>query len=57
MKNRFLSSEDDTLNYRILKPLDYNPSKQYPVHLILHGAGERGRMIMLLNSHMGENYF
>ena len=35
-------SEDDTLNYRILKPLDYNPVKQYPVHLILHGAGERG---------------
>ena len=27
---------------RILKPLNYNPSKQYPVHLFLHGAGERG---------------
>ena len=35
-------SEDDTLNYRILKPLNFNPMKQYPVHLILHGAGERG---------------
>ena len=34
--------ETDTLNYRILKPLNYNPSKQYPVHLFLHGAGERG---------------
>ena len=33
---------NDTLNYRILKPLNYNPSKQYPVHLFLHGAGERG---------------
>ena len=32
----------DTLNYRILKPLNYNPNKQYPVHLFLHGAGERG---------------
>lgn len=35
-------NENDTLNYRILKPLNYNPQKQYPVHLFLHGAGERG---------------
>ena len=35
-------SEEDTLNYRILKPLNYDPNKQYPVHLFLHGAGERG---------------
>ena len=34
--------ENDTLNYRILKPLNYDPNKQYPVHLVLHGAGERG---------------
>ena len=34
--------ETDTLSYRILKPLNYNPDKQYPVHLFLHGAGERG---------------
>ena len=34
--------EDDTLNYRILKPLNYDETKQYPVHLFLHGAGERG---------------
>ena len=32
----------DTLNYRILKPLNFNPNKQYPVHLFLHGSGERG---------------
>ena len=32
----------DTLNYRILKPLNYDSTKQYPVHLFLHGAGERG---------------
>ena len=32
----------DTLNYRILKPLNYDSSKKYPVHLFLHGAGERG---------------
>ena len=34
--------ETDTLNYRILKPLNYDSSKKYPVHLFLHGAGERG---------------
>jgi len=34
--------ENDTLNYRILKPLNYDPNKQYPVHLFLHGSGERG---------------
>lgn len=34
--------EKEKLNYRILKPLNYNPNKQYPVHLFLHGAGERG---------------
>ena len=35
-------SENDTLKYRILKPFNYDPAKQYPVHLILHGSGERG---------------
>jgi predicted peptidase len=34
--------ESDTLSYRLLKPKNYNSSKQYPVHLFLHGAGERG---------------
>jgi predicted peptidase len=35
-------SQNDTLNYRILKPLNYDPEEKYPVHLILHGSGERG---------------
>ena len=34
--------EEDTLRYRILEPLNYDANKQYPVHLFLHGAGERG---------------
>ena len=34
--------EKETLSYRILKPLNYKSNKQYPVHLFLHGAGERG---------------
>tara|TARA_B110000037_G_scaffold7717_1_gene8308 strand:+ start:118 stop:804 length:687 start_codon:yes stop_codon:yes gene_type:complete len=33
--------ENDTINYRVLKPLGYNPNKQYSVHLFLHGSGER----------------
>ena len=41
-ENESFVYENDTLNYRILKPLNYNPNKQYPVHLFLHGSGERG---------------
>ena len=32
----------DTLKYRLLLPKDFSESKQYPVILFLHGAGERG---------------
>ena len=32
----------DTLNYRLLKPKDFDSSKKYPLHLFLHGVGERG---------------
>lgn len=32
----------DTLNYRILKPLDFDVNKKYPLVLFLHGIGERG---------------
>ena len=42
MKKQIFISEGDTLNYRILKPLNRDPNKQYPVHLFLYGAGERG---------------
>ncbi|WP_179337020.1 carboxylesterase family protein [Winogradskyella ludwigii] len=33
---------DDTLNYRMLLPKDFDESKTYPLVLMLHGAGERG---------------
>src|ERR1700722_10353673 len=33
----------DTLPYRILFPLDFDPAKKYPMILVLHGAGERGK--------------
>ena len=35
-------NKNDTLNYRILKPLNFDSNKKYPVHLFLHGAGEVG---------------
>ncbi|WP_053978190.1 carboxylesterase family protein [Mangrovimonas xylaniphaga] len=33
---------NDTLKYRIMYPKDFSESKQYPLLLFLHGAGERG---------------
>ncbi|WP_179333509.1 carboxylesterase family protein [Winogradskyella costae] len=33
---------EDTLNYRMLLPKDFDASKTYPLVLMLHGAGERG---------------
>ncbi|MEZ4802960.1 MAG: prolyl oligopeptidase family serine peptidase [Gelidibacter sp.] len=40
-KEHFVSGTD-TLHYRLLLPKDFDESKQYPVVLFLHGAGERG---------------
>jgi len=33
---------DDSLQYRIQYPFNYDAGKQYPLVLFLHGAGERG---------------
>ncbi|MFD2999654.1 prolyl oligopeptidase family serine peptidase [Pontibacter toksunensis] len=33
---------NDTLPYRILYPKNFDSSKEYPLVLVLHGAGERG---------------
>ncbi|MEL7834484.1 prolyl oligopeptidase family serine peptidase [Fodinibius sp. Rm-B-1B1-1] len=38
----FTDSTGQELQYRILKPADYDSSKSYPLVLFLHGAGERG---------------
>ena len=32
----------DTLPYRILLPINFNPQNTYPLILVFHGAGERG---------------
>lgn len=36
-------SKGDTLPYRLLLPINYNPGKMYPMILFLHGSGERGK--------------
>jgi len=41
-KREYFILEGDTLNYRILYPKDFSEEKEYPVVLVLHGAGERG---------------
>lgn len=35
-------NKTDTLPYRILFPMLFDPAKKYPLILVLHGAGERG---------------
>ena len=54
-KKKFIV-ENDTLRYRILAPLDYDANEKYPVHLFLHGAGERGNDNELQLFH-GSNLF
>jgi predicted peptidase len=36
------TANGQTLPYRILFPLNFDPAKKYPLVLVLHGAGERG---------------
>lgn len=40
-KENFING-NDTLMYRIMFPKDFKESRQYPLVLFLHGAGERG---------------
>lgn len=42
LEARVYKSGDESLNYRLLKPKDYDAAKKYPIVLFLHGAGERG---------------
>ena len=41
-KKTFSFAPDKQLPYRILYPENYDKTKQYPLVLVLHGAGERG---------------
>src|SRR5262245_66252564 len=38
----FKTDDGSTLNYRLMKPSDYDAKKKYPLVLFFHGAGERG---------------
>ncbi|MBH53306.1 MAG: hypothetical protein CMI18_03045 [Opitutaceae bacterium] len=39
---RFEGTSGQTLRYQLLKPRDYNPRKDYPLVVFLHGSGGRG---------------
>lgn len=39
---KFVSSEGQSLNYRLLEPLKVEAKKKYPLVIFLHGLGERG---------------
>ena len=41
-QKRWMVQGGDTLPYRVLYPLNYDSTKNYPVLFFLHGAGERG---------------
>jgi predicted peptidase len=41
-EKHWLIKGQDTLPYRLLLPKNYDPKKEYPLILFLHGAGERG---------------
>lgn len=42
LKKQFMAHDGYLLNYRVLYPINYDSTKQYPLILFLHGAGERG---------------
>ena len=41
-KKVYVSSQGDSLKYRLLRPEAEKAGKKYPLVLFLHGAGERG---------------
>lgn len=42
-KKELFISKADTLRYRILYPENYDPQLKYPIIIVLHGSGEKGR--------------
>jgi predicted peptidase len=42
-KRTYKDENGKTLQYRLMKPDNYDPKMKYPLVLFLHGAGERGK--------------
>jgi predicted peptidase len=42
-KKYAIAQGGDTMPYRLLFPVNYDPAKKYPVIFFLHGSGERGK--------------
>ncbi|BDD00653.1 alpha/beta hydrolase-fold protein [Persicobacter psychrovividus] len=40
--DKVFEGTEGSLNYRMLFPKNYDPAKQYPLIVVLHGLGERG---------------
>ncbi|GLU55527.1 hypothetical protein Dfri01_49880 [Dyadobacter frigoris] len=38
----YVNGNSDTLRYRFMKPLDYNPQNKYPLVVLLHHGGAHG---------------
>ncbi|AUC80012.1 phospholipase [Nonlabens sp. MB-3u-79] len=38
----YVNNENDTLLYRLLRPINYDPNKKYPLVICLSGSGGRG---------------
>ncbi|WP_159476311.1 prolyl oligopeptidase family serine peptidase [Dyadobacter sp. 3J3] len=38
----YVNADGDTLRYRFMKPLDYNPENKYPLAVLLHHGGAHG---------------
>jgi len=47
-------AKGDTMPYRILFPYNFDPSRKYPLILVLHGSGERGNDNEVQLSHGGD---
>lgn len=43
LKREYINKEGKVLPFRIVYPLNYNKEVKYPLVLVLHGGGERGR--------------
>lgn len=57
-EDRIYTAADGTqLPYRLYVPYDYDRSKEYPVMLFMHGAGERGTNNLGNMSHMLQEMF